>query len=212
MTPPPLSLPIDHPGWRFFSDRVMGGVSDGEARVETVAGRRAIRLRGKVSLDHGGGFLQVACPLGTSSDPVFDASALAGVELDVLGTSGAPGTYAVHLRTADTRAPWQVYVAPLPAESGASAESNSEPEPNLEPEPNREPRPSLEPGSWRTVFLPWSAFHPQSLRLPLDPTRLRRVGLAASGAAFEADLAVARIAFVAGDPSLQGRSRRAFPR
>jgi len=209
---PPFTLPIDHPGWRFFSDRVMGGVSDGDAQVEMVAGRRAIRLRGTVSLDHGGGFLQVACPLGTSSHPVFDASALAGIELDVLAPSGAPGTYAVHLRTADTRAPWQVYVAPLPAEPAASAELNSEPEPNLEPEPERVPKSNLEPGSWRTVFLPWSAFHPQSLRLPLDPTRLRRVGLAASGAAFEADLAVARIAFVEGDPSRQGRSRRAFPR
>lgn len=174
----PLALPIEHPGWRFFSDRVMGGVSDGEAKVETVAGRRAIRLRGTVSLDHGGGFLQVAYPLGTSSNPVFDASSLSGIELDMLAASRVPGEYAVHLRTADTRAPWQVYVAPLPAESAGSAE------------------PGSKPGSWRTVFLPWSAFLPKSLRLPLDPTRLRRVGLAASGAAFDADLAVARIAFV----------------
>jgi hypothetical protein len=197
---PPLALPIDHPGWRFFSDRVMGGVSDGEAMVETVAGRRAIRLRGTVALDQGGGFLQVACPLGTSSYPVFDASSLAGIELDVLVVSGPPAAYAVHLRTADTRAPWQVYVAPLPAESAVSAE----------PDPDPKPEPEPEPGPWRTVFLPWSAFRPQSLRLPLDPTRLQRVGLAASGAAFEADLAVARIAFVEGHPSPQGESRRAF--
>jgi hypothetical protein len=179
--PSSLDLPVTHPGWRFFTDQVMGGVSSGEARVETVAGRPALRLRGTVSLDYGGGFIQVVCPLGTPSNPEFDASALAGIELEVQAASGPPGGYAVHLRTTDTRAPWQLYAAILPLEPSDAAGSPS-------------------PEDWRTVFLPWAAFRPKALRLPLDPGKLRRVGIVAAGAAFEADLAVARLTLVGDAP------------
>jgi len=203
--PLPLDLPVTHPGWRFFSDRVMGGVSLGEAKVETVAGREALRLRGTVSLDYGGGFVQVVCPLGTPSHPEFDASGLAGIELEVRAASGPADGYAVHLRTTETRAPWQFYAATLPlAPGGVTGEPGRWAETSLEGSPLREP--------WQTVFLPWEAFHPRALRTALDPGRLRRVGIVAAGAAFEADLAVARITFVDEAPTAQGRSRRAFPR
>lgn len=185
--PSSLDLPVTHPGWRFFTDQVMGGVSSGEARVETVAGRPALRLRGTVSLDHGGGFIQAACPLGTPSNPEFDASALAGIELEVQAASGPPGGYAVHLRTTDTRAPWQLYAAILPLAVEASAASRA-----------AHGTPGAE--DWHTVFLPWSAFKPKALRRPLDPSKLRRVGLVAAGAAFEADMAVARLTLVGDAP------------
>jgi hypothetical protein len=99
----------DGQGWRVFTDRVMGGVSTAQASIESVRGRRALRLRGAVSLDRGGGFVQVARVLGTAGRPL-NASAHGGVSLRVCG---APGSYFVHLRTTQTGAPWQHYRAPL---------------------------------------------------------------------------------------------------
>jgi hypothetical protein len=73
--------------WQGITDRVMGGTSNGSLSRETVDGRLANVLRGTVSLENGGGFVQMATDL--SSDPsgaegVFvDASGYDGVELDV---------------------------------------------------------------------------------------------------------------------------------
>jgi len=168
MTPtsriPSHPVPCPDPLWRVFSDQVMGGVSSGSATVEQVRGREALRLRGRVSLANGGGFVQVVRSLVTAGDPVFDATAWDGVALEIAML--APGPYALHLRTTRTRAPWQFFAAPLPA--GAD---------------------------WQRVFLPWSAFEPRALREPLDPGTLRRVGLVATGAAFEADVALAVLEF-----------------
>ncbi|MEM9023766.1 MAG: CIA30 family protein [Bacteroidota bacterium] len=47
------------PKWEYVADTVMGGVSEGEARAEKVAGRDAIRLTGTVSLENNGGFSSV---------------------------------------------------------------------------------------------------------------------------------------------------------
>lgn len=43
------------------------------------------------------------------------------------------------------------------------------------------------------VYLPWSAFKPKSLRTPLDPSTLERIGVAAAGAAFDAIVAISRL-------------------
>ena len=71
--------------WQGITDRVMGGVSNGSLCRETIAGKVANVLRGFVSLDNGGGFVQMATDL--SPDPsagVFvDASMYDGVELEV---------------------------------------------------------------------------------------------------------------------------------
>ena len=72
--------------------------------------------------------------------------------------------YSVHLRTPDNVRPWQSYRAHFIAE----------------PE-------------WQTVDLPFSAFAPHRLKIALDVTRLRRLGLVAIGRAFAADLAIAKI-------------------
>jgi len=144
----------------------MGGASSGRASVEQVQGREALRLRGRVSLANGGGFVQVVRSLVPTGDSAFDASAWDGIALDIAIL--APGPYALHLRTTQTSAPWQFFAAPLP-----------------------------EAGGWQRVFLPWSAFEPRALREPLDPGGLRRVGLVATGAAFEADVALAALEFSA---------------
>ena len=49
--------------WQLFTDRVMGGVSNGTMIREMVAGRPAIRMRGDVSLENNGGFVQMSLDL-----------------------------------------------------------------------------------------------------------------------------------------------------
>jgi hypothetical protein len=91
--------------WRIFTDRVMGGVSDGSMSREMIAGRLAIRMRGEVSLENNGGFVQISLDLDPDGKAV-DASAWRGIELDVFGNNE---DYSVHLRTENLTRPWQSY-------------------------------------------------------------------------------------------------------
>lgn len=92
-------------GWALISDRVMGGVSNGTLRREMVEGRPAIRMRGGVSLENNGGFLQMALDLGDAG-AVVDATGWTGIQLEVLGNDQ---TYNLHLRTTDIQRPWESY-------------------------------------------------------------------------------------------------------
>ena len=74
--------------------------------------------------------------------------------------------YSAHLRTEDLVRPWQSYRARFNA-----------------------------PPEWHEVELPFSGFVPHRVEVPLDLTRLRRIGLVAIGRAFSADLRVARVEF-----------------
>jgi adhesin HecA-like repeat protein len=98
------------PAWRLVTDAVMGGVSTGSLVPDTVAGRSCVRLRGAVSLDNRGGFLQAA--LDTGPDGALDGSGYDGVLLDVFGNGE---DYNVHLRTEDVWLPWQAYRATFTA-------------------------------------------------------------------------------------------------
>lgn len=100
---PPLSTIGSR--WQLISDRVMGGVSNGTMVREMVAGRPAIRMRGDVSLENNGGFVQIALDLSPEGGAV-DARAWRGMELDVFGNGE---DYGVHLRTQDLDRPWQSY-------------------------------------------------------------------------------------------------------
>ena len=91
--------------WQLFTDRVMGGVSNGTMEREMVAGRPAIRMRGDVNLENSGGFVQIAIDL-MPEGKAKDASNWAGVELDVFGNGEE---YNIHLRTDDLTQPWQSY-------------------------------------------------------------------------------------------------------
>ncbi|MBO6673554.1 MAG: CIA30 family protein [Rhizobiales bacterium] len=91
--------------WQFIADGVMGGVSQGTMTRETVDGREAYRIRGAVSLENNGGFIQVALDL-TPDGSAVDASAFSGIALDVTGNGE---TYNLHLRTTDLTRPWQSY-------------------------------------------------------------------------------------------------------
>lgn len=91
--------------WRLFTDRVMGGVSEGTMTRETIKGRAAIRMRGDVSLENNGGFIQIALDLAPPSETA-DASAWSGIEIDVCG----PGNdYDLRLRTDELTESWQSY-------------------------------------------------------------------------------------------------------
>ena len=92
--------------WRLVSDRVMGGVSSGRLGPDSVDGRPCLHLTGEVSLENDGGFLQASLDLAESG--YLDASAYAGIELEVLGNGE---DYNLHLRTGDTTLVWQSYRA-----------------------------------------------------------------------------------------------------
>jgi hypothetical protein len=91
--------------WQFIADGVMGGVSQGAMARETVEGREAYRMRGQVSLENNGGFIQMALDLAPDGTAV-DANQFTGIALTVLGNGE---TYNLHLRTADVTRPWQSY-------------------------------------------------------------------------------------------------------
>lgn len=99
--------------WRLVTDGVMGGVSSGQLLPDTQAGRACLRITGEVRLENNGGFLQAALDL--PGDPAFDASAFAGLELDVYGNDEP---YNLHLRTDDVWLPWQSYRATFTAGAG----------------------------------------------------------------------------------------------
>jgi len=62
-------------------------------------------MRGEVSLENNGGFVQISLDLDPDGKAV-DVSAWRGLELDVFGNSE---DYSVHLRTEDLTRPWQSY-------------------------------------------------------------------------------------------------------
>jgi len=91
--------------WELLTDQVMGGVSKGSMARDAVAGRPAIRMRGDVSLENNGGFVQIALDLSPDGG-VVDTSAWSGIELDVFGNGE---DYGVYLRTDALTKPWQSY-------------------------------------------------------------------------------------------------------
>jgi adhesin HecA-like repeat protein len=98
---------ILHPNWDYVADRVMGGVSTGTLCHEVVQGRPAAVLRGQVSLDNNGGFVQMASDLHADGTAV-DASAFDGVAIDVCGNDEV---YDLRLRTDQLTRPWQSFRA-----------------------------------------------------------------------------------------------------
>jgi hypothetical protein len=108
--------------WEIVSDRVMGGVSGGSLQREDRLGHSALVLRGRVSLENQGGFLQMALDLAPRGQ-VLDASPYRLIRMAVQGNGAR---YNLHLRTSEltqvqqsyrasfTAAPrWQVLDIPL---------------------------------------------------------------------------------------------------
>lgn len=91
--------------WEFLADTVMGGVSTGAARRETVDGRAVLRLTGDVSTENRGGFVQMRSPV--------DGGLPDRAQGLVLRVRGNGERYFVHLRTRATVLPWQFFQAPF---------------------------------------------------------------------------------------------------
>ncbi len=92
--------------WRLITDNVMGGISRGTLTVDTYKGKNCLRMRGDVSTENNGGFVQMSLPMSEHGE--FDASAYTGVELEVAGNDEQ---YNIHFRTDDLWFPWQSYRA-----------------------------------------------------------------------------------------------------
>ncbi|MCX7366296.1 MAG: CIA30 family protein [Alphaproteobacteria bacterium] len=75
--------------------------------------------------------------------------------------------YGMHLRTSDLTRPWQSYRQSFRALP-----------------------------KWQTIRLPFASFSPYRTEIPLDLRRLRRLGLAAIGRPFSADLAIGGLRFL----------------
>ena len=90
--------------WRFVTDGVMGGKSNGQLDLSTVDNRACLRLQGDVRLDNNGGFIQAA--LETPDEVLEVIGDYSGVLLEV---SGNGERYNLHLRTRDLWLPWQSY-------------------------------------------------------------------------------------------------------
>jgi len=89
--------------WSFFTDRVMGGVSTGQATFVSENGDLYAHMTGKVSTENNGGFIQIRMEL-----PNAAPEGSSGVRLLVRGNDQR---YFVHLRTRGTMLPWQYYQA-----------------------------------------------------------------------------------------------------
>ncbi len=91
--------------WRLITDMVMGGVSQGTLHAPTAGEHAPVRMRGAVSTENNGGFIQIALDLQPDGG-AFDASAFKGIGLEVFGNGE---TYGAHLRTTDMARPQQSY-------------------------------------------------------------------------------------------------------
>jgi len=154
--------------WEFVSDRVMGGVSSGKIAFVNEDERSSMHLTGQVSLANNGGFIQARTNLNPKGRS-FDARRFTGVKLRAKGNSQQ---YAIHLRTAETRMPWQYYQAAFSTN-----------------------------GQWQEIKIPFTLFKPDSLQSPLNTRTLKSVAIVAIGREFEADIFVDEIAFY-GDKSM----------
>lgn len=98
--------------WRLVTDGVMGGLSQGQLTLDEYKGKSCLRMRGDVTTENNGGFVQIALPL--AEENVFDASAYTGIEIEVAGNNEA---YNIHFRTDELWFPWQSYRYSFKAES-----------------------------------------------------------------------------------------------
>ena len=96
--------------WRLITDRVMGGISEGQLSADVAGSQGCLRLQGNVTLENNGGFVQAALDL--TKDVLGAVHEYAGLALLVQGNSEQ---YNVHLRTSDNSLPWQSYRASFTA-------------------------------------------------------------------------------------------------
>ena len=89
--------------WIYFSDNVMGGISEGKSEYVTAPSGKAIRLHGNVSTENNGGFIQVRMPYS-----IGRAAEYSGIKIKMKGNGEE---YYLHIRNKSSILPWQYYQA-----------------------------------------------------------------------------------------------------
>ena len=87
--------------WQFITDQVMGGVSTGKVEFLNDNNNFYARMRGNVSTENKGGFIQVRRKLEKLN--------LEGSKFIEIIAKGNNQNYFIHLRTSGTFLPWQYY-------------------------------------------------------------------------------------------------------
>jgi len=99
--------------WQYVSDRVMGGVSDGQVDLEKEGEIYYARLTGNVSTANNGGFIQLRAGVSFANSEK-NGNNLQGVRLNVRGNGE---TYYIHIRTNENWSPSDYYSATFKADS-----------------------------------------------------------------------------------------------
>ena len=99
--------------WQYVSDRVMGGVSDGQVTIEKDGEMHYARLTGNVSTANNGGFIQLRAGVSFANSEK-NGNNLQGVRLNVRGNGE---TYYIHIRTNENWSPSDYYSATFKADS-----------------------------------------------------------------------------------------------
>tara|TARA_B100000686_G_scaffold10855_1_gene10880 strand:+ start:524 stop:1096 length:573 start_codon:yes stop_codon:yes gene_type:complete len=88
--------------WSFFTDGVMGGLSEGSAKLDKIENVPCYRMIGNVTTENNGGFIQIRALL----KPKININDYEGVFAYIYGNDK---NYNIHIRTGRTVAPWQYY-------------------------------------------------------------------------------------------------------
>ena len=159
--------------WKYVSDRVMGGVSEGNVYLEKDGDTSFARLTGDVSTRNNGGFIQLRSAVSLFKKPkmfqlIHDANKggqeLQGVRLNVRGNGE---TYHVMIRTYFTWRPSDYYYHTFEAGD-----------------------------DWSQVVMPFSAFkRSTSITSKLDINDIRDFGIVAYGRDFKSDVSISEVSF-----------------
>ena len=159
--------------WKYISDQVMGGVSEGNVSLEKDGDMFFARLTGDVSTRNNGGFIQLRSAVSLFNKPKMfqlihdadkDGKNLQGVRLNIRGNGE---TYHVMIRTYFNWSPSDYYSH------------------TFETSPD-----------WKQVDLPFSEFkRSKSRSAVLNIDEIRDFGIVAFGRDFKSDVSVSKIDF-----------------
>ena len=88
--------------WSFFTDSVMGGLSEGKAIISKIDNIKCYQMTGNVTTENNGGFIQIR----TLLKPLIKANKYKGIYIKIFGNNK---NYYLHVKTKLTVAPWQYY-------------------------------------------------------------------------------------------------------
>ena len=159
--------------WKYLSDQVMGGVSEGDTTLLQDGDLFYLRLTGDVSTRNNGGFVQFRSKVSLFNKPEMfqlihkaekEGKGLEGVRLNVRGNGE---TYHVMIRTYFTWSPSDYYYH------------------TFETGPN-----------WQQVDLPFEKFKSSKYReRGLEVDQIRDFAVVAYGRDFQSDVSVSEISF-----------------